>query len=235
MAPLIESRIDKFKSSLTIRYQSLFVAVLLFLAAPFLLSRAALTLAIPPLFTLVALAALFTAVRRPIHLFIGSSLAVPATLAAWVEPTDPAWAILGGAAQMLFLGWVTAGLLTHVLRARRVTADILFGLASVYLLIASVWAVGYGIAETLEPGAIGFPADEAEPTADLHTITGEKNRADFSFVTLTTLGYGDMRPVSDMARILAMLEATLGQLFLVMLVARIVGIHTAQRMSEESG
>jgi hypothetical protein len=52
-------------------------------------------------------------------------------------------------------------------------------------------------------------------------------------VTLTTLGYGDMRPVSDPARIMAMLEATLGQLFLVIVVARIVGLYTMQ--PRESG
>ena len=50
----------------------------------------------------------------------------------------------------------------------------------------------------------------------------------YSFVTLTTLGYGDIYPVRDGARILAMLEATLGQLYLVILVARLVGLYTSQ-------
>ena len=50
----------------------------------------------------------------------------------------------------------------------------------------------------------------------------------FSFVTLTTLGYGDVHPKSEAARILAMLEAVLGQLYLVILVARMVGMYTAQ-------
>jgi hypothetical protein len=52
----------------------------------------------------------------------------------------------------------------------------------------------------------------------------------YSFVTLTTLGYGDIYPVSDAARILGMLEATLGQLYLVILVARLVGLYTSQQM-----
>ena len=54
----------------------------------------------------------------------------------------------------------------------------------------------------------------------------------YSFVTLTTLGYGDIYPTSDATRILAMLEATLGQLYLVILVARLVGLYTAQQMEE---
>jgi hypothetical protein len=224
---------DRFRASLSIRYQSLFVALLLFLGVPFVLPEEMPGLLLPLLFMLVALAALSSASRRPSTLLIGLILAVPAILAAWLEPTDPMWAILGGIAQILFLGWITAGLLDHVIRARRVTSDILFGLASVYLLLASIWAVGYGIADTIEPGAIAFPSEDTEASADLHTISGERTRSYFSFVTLTTLGYGDMRPVSDMARIMAMLEAALGQLFLVMVVARIVGIHTAQRMREE--
>ena len=53
----------------------------------------------------------------------------------------------------------------------------------------------------------------------------------FSFVTLTTLGYGDIAPVSQFARLLAMLEAVLGQLFMVLLVARLVGVYTAQALA----
>ncbi len=226
------SLVDRFMTSLTIRYQSLFIALLFFLAAPFLLPEELPNLMLPFLFMLMALAALSVAIRRRSLLVVGIILAVPATLASWLEPTEPSRAIVGGVAQLLFLGWVAGGLLSHVIRARRVTADILFGLASVYLLFAAIWGTSYGIAEALEPGAIEFPAGDAAPTADLHSIAGEKNRIYFSFVTLTTLGYGDMRPVSDMARLLAMLEAVLGQLFLVMVVARIVGIHTAQRMRE---
>ncbi|MEJ2334095.1 MAG: potassium channel family protein [Gemmatimonadales bacterium] len=57
----------------------------------------------------------------------------------------------------------------------------------------------------------------------------------FSFVTLTTLGYGDIAPASDTTRMMAMLEATLGQLFLVIVVARLVGMHTAQYMEKIRG
>ena len=115
------------------------------------------------------------------------------------------------------------------------TLDVLFGVASVYLLLAAIWSVGYGIANTVEPGAIALAPEDAGTSADLHSVGGVKVRAYFSFVTLTTLGYGDIRPVSDAARMMAMLEATLGQLFLVIVVARIVGLHTVQmRGSEEA-
>lgn len=58
----------------------------------------------------------------------------------------------------------------------------------------------------------------------------------YSFVTLTTLGYGDIVPVSPSARSLATLEALTGQLYLTVLVARLVGLqitHSARRRSED--
>lgn len=216
------------KEWVLIRYPALFIALILFLVTPFLVTESYNDVSRPLLFAIVALAALTTAAERPSVLIIGVILAVPALLVGWLRPTEPPWAIAGGVSWVLFLAWVTAGILGHVIRARRVTLDVLFGVASVYLLLAAIWSVGYGIAETVEPGAIALAAEDAGTSADLHSLGGVRVRAYFSFVTLTTLGYGDIRPVSDAARILAMLEATLGQLFLVIVVARIVGLHTVQ-------
>lgn len=214
-----------------IRYQGLFVALLLTIAAPSLLPREMEGILLPLLFTAVAVAALVVAARRRRALIIGVVLAVPTLLVSWLEPTEPTWAVLGGAIQMLFLAWVVAFLLEHVMQATRASTDILFGVACAYLLLALLWAIGYGIAETLEPGAIALPVEDGGTYPDLHSLSGERVRLYFSFVTLTTLGYGDVRPVSDTARIMAMLEATLGQLFLVILVARLVGLHIAQTLS----
>ncbi len=221
---------QSFLESISIRLQVLFVALVLFVCVPFIVPERYHGLAFPAIFTIVTLAALASTGQRRRTLIIGFVLAIPAVIAGWLEPTDPTLAVVGGVFQVLFMSWVASSLLQHVLGAKRVTAEALFGVASVYILLASIWGVGYGIADTLEPGAIMLPAEDGAVRADLHSVDGEKIRSYFSFVTLTTLGYGDVRPVSDMARILAMLEATLGQLFLVIVVARLVGIHTVQAM-----
>ena len=80
--------------------------------------------------------------------------------------------------------------------------------------------------------------EEGEPEPLPEAWTDRANSASgtmmyYSFVTLTTLGYGDIYPVSDAARILGMLEATLGQLYLVILVARLVGLYTSQQMENQ--
>ena len=51
----------------------------------------------------------------------------------------------------------------------------------------------------------------------------------FSFITITTLGYGDITPVTDKATALALIEAVVGQIYLVLLVAWLVGMHVSQR------
>lgn len=72
--------------------------------------------------------------------------------------------------------------------------------------------------ETFQPGSFQMP----QGTINQATFTY------YSYVTLTTLGYGDITPISTPARSLALLEAMMGQLYLAVLIARLVGIHIAQ-------
>ena len=99
----------------------------------------------------------------------------------------------------------------------------------IYLLLGVLWALVYSALELLAPESFtimvaGGAGNEAM-----------RFRADqaifplyYSFITLTTLGYGDVVPSSPPARMLAALEAIMGQLYLAVLVARLVGLHIAQ-------
>ncbi len=118
---------------------------------------------------------------------------------------------------VLFLGYAVVAILFYLARQEEVTADMIMAGASEYMLIGVLWAFFYILIETVYPGSFSFP--------------GEKNRSGFiyySFVTLTTTGYGDLLPVSDQARSLAILEAVTGQLFIAITVARLVGLYTAR-------
>ncbi len=222
--------------SVTIRFSFLFVALILMLTVPLFLPSGLVSISWPTLFTLLALAALATVARERRTLVIGIALAAPVVLLSWIRliigPAEPL--ILTQIFGVLFLLYLAGTLLRHILRTTRVTTEALFAGASVYLLFALIWAMGYGITETLDPGAFSVPrgGEESGWLSD-QTVEGNKNGylTYFSFVTLTTLGYGDITPTSDLARLLAMLEATLGQLFLVIVVARLVGLHAAQQRS----
>lgn len=120
-----------------------------------------------------------------------------------------------------FLALAAGAILYDVVGESRVTLDKIFGAICVYLLIAFVWWLLYGIALLLDPLAFRT----ALPPVDLTHQLAEL--AYFSCVTLTTLGYGDVVPISPAARALASVEALIGQLYLTVLVARLVSLHIA--------
>jgi len=127
-----------------------------------------------------------------------------------------AWMILNG----LAIGFLVVMLLRRLFRTERVTADTLSSAISGYFLLGILWAFAYGILLWFDPAA--FPGGQEARTADLFY---------FSFVTLTTLGFGDITPVTDPAQTLTVLEAIVGQLYLAITVARLVGMHIAARQS----
>ena len=88
-----------------------------------------------------------------------------------------------------------------------------------YFLMGIVWALLYELVLAVDPAAISLPTD--------HVQFGDISY--FSFTTLTTLGYGDILPVTSAARILTILESTFGPLYLAIFVARLVGLHTTSR------
>jgi hypothetical protein len=153
---------------------------------------------------------------------------------------------------LAFFVYLTFQILRWTLSQEDVDVETIYGAVSVYLLMALIWGIAYYSIAITNPGSFHFPDEDelgriqAERVAMLEAEgefsmspawTERANSASgtmmyYSFVTLTTLGYGDMYPVRDGTRILAMLEATLGQLYLVILVARLVGLYTAQQMEE---
>jgi hypothetical protein len=124
----------------------------------------------------------------------------------------------------VFLLVVTSALLVDVITAGRgsgVGPGLIAGATAVYLLIAVMFSVWYRFALALNPEAF---SGVSELRAGLHI----DSMLYFSFVTLTTVGYGDVTPVGGGVRMLAIFEALAGQLYLTLLVARLVGIHIAQ-------
>jgi ion channel len=125
---------------------------------------------------------------------------------------------------ILFLGFTLVSLLRDVLRTERVTGDTIYGAISVYLLIAFVWGASYLLLETLQPGALA-----------INTTWHPKHTIDwpdcmfFSFVTLTSVGYGDMVPITAPARSLSILEGVSGIMYVAVLVARLVGLYSSEK------
>lgn len=125
-----------------------------------------------------------------------------------------------------FFSFVTAfGILTEVLQENDITLDRIYAAASVYLLLGLAWGFLYLVIEVLFPGS--FHLDQV--SNNVQSMAYEiPQLLYFSFVTLTTLGYGDIVPINLTAKSLACIEAIMGQLYLLVLISRLIGIYVAK-------
>ncbi len=130
------------------------------------------------------------------------------------------WAIIWSLAAILVIMWV---LLTEVLSTGPVTPNRIQGAIAVYLLFGIGWAHAYHLAELVHPGSFNYTGGQ---------MTGVSDWIYFSFVTLSTVGYGDITPVRPIARSLAMGEAMAGQLYLAVLIARLVALEVMSWQSK---
>lgn len=151
-------------------------------------------------------------------------LAAPAIAARWTHlfrPDLPQQLFL--VPGLVFIVFLIANLLHFILRAQRVNKEVLCAGLSVYLLLGTAWMFAYMLVSDYSPGAFAFTAGPETG----HTLSGF-NAYYFSFITLTTVGFGDVVPVSHTARMLAATEAATGTLFMAVLIARLVALYSSQ-------
>jgi len=106
-----------------------------------------------------------------------------------------------------------------VLRRGPITARRIQGAIAVYLLLGFIWGQAYELVALCYPGAFAGAVDGG----------GSLPWTYYSFVTLTTVGYGDIMPVHPLARAVAVLEALTGQLYLAIMLARLVSLELQSR------
>jgi hypothetical protein len=96
------------------------------------------------------------------------------------------------------------------------------GAVCVYLLLGVIWSIAYSVLEYMQPGSFKGLTELVSPASDLDWIY-------FSFVTITTLGYGDITPLTQTARSLAVAEAIVGQFYIAVLVAGLVSAYISSK------
>jgi len=114
---------------------------------------------------------------------------------------------------MLGAAWLVG---SQVLLTGEVDLNIIVGSVALYLLIGMIWAILYTILLEFTPGA--FNGIDAGMWYDNYPLTTY-----FSFVTLTTLGYGDISPATPVAQVMVILEAVIGMFYLAVIVASLIG------------
>jgi hypothetical protein len=200
------------------RFFTLFALLLLaMLSLPYMAKvRALPTIA----FIAIPLAGIYASSYTKRRLILAIILGIPAILtsAAVNLQTGLIPAAVAHISAAAFYGLTAASILEFVLREERIRADTIYGAMSVYLLIAFTWGFAYMTIDTINPGSFYFnPAHFADGVLEAGDYVY------FSFVTLTTLGYGDMVPIKEHARVAAVTEAVCGVLFTATLIAGLVG------------
>ncbi len=183
------------------------------------------------LFTISLLVALYSISGNRRILLAGILLLAPVFILGWTDYARDEYfmRIIQFTFGMGFLGFVAASILIHIVAEETVTIDLIYGSACVYFLIGFTWSIGYGLIELLLPGSFSI-SGHVLTRADYSGHYGflNENLSYYSFVTLTTLGYGDIVPVTPPAKAASTLEAIAGQLYIALLVARLVGLYISQ-------
>lgn len=117
----------------------------------------------------------------------------------------------------LFICYVVVAILLYLARQEEVTTDMIMAAASEYVLIGILFGILYNVVDVAYPGSFSFSGSD------------RMGYLYFSFMTLTTTGYGDFLPLSPQARSLAALEALTGQLYIAITVALLVGAYAVSR------
>ena len=204
------------------KFLSLLVTILLYLGFIPIIDRfVGFKFLLDILFSAILLSAIFAVSEKKHQTIIALALGVPMLVMIWVDKFVVTDRLLIGSQMLgaIFFGYTIYRLLTFVFTESRVTRNVIYAAIIVYLLMGLFWADLYFLLNHLQPGTLDISGVQ----------TGNPNLVIvyFSYVTLTTLGYGDISPLTDIGYSLAILEAIIGQLYLTVLIARLVGLHIA--------
>ncbi len=174
------------------------------------------------------LAANLLIATMPVNLGKNRTILLIAMIAVWLARPLAIWLHQRTLSVISFGVWTLIGLiaaaaaLRYAFRARTIDAEHVYAALSAYLLAGLYFGLLYWVLEQLGQGAFTTSGNFSRMTAIY-----------FSFVTLATLGYGDIVPGTDVTRSLAILEGVGGQLFLAVLVARLVSLYTTNQKRDQ--
>jgi voltage-gated potassium channel len=159
-------------------------------------------------------------------LVVSLVLLVPGLISSWLTLfIGSLWPLAVSAILVFtFFSYVLSVMIRDILSEQNVTRDTIFGSACVYMLIGAAFAELFVLIQAVEPQSFGQLVDLV-PVGQEVRLFSELNY--FSLVTMTTLGYGDITPKTGLTRGVATIEAMVGQFYLAVLVARLVGLHLA--------
>ena len=197
----------------------------LFISMPFIGPRHAGPIIESTLMTIVLISGVLAIADRRRTVIVAVILAAPAVIGRWLHDYRPDIVPpeLFLVAAILLILFVIVNLLRFVLTASSVSIEILCASISAYLLLGFLWTLAYWLVAELVPNAFAFSGAD--------TSLKGFNGLYFSFITMSTVGYGDITPVAGVARMLAAAEAVSGSLYIAVLIARLVTLYAPSKSS----
>ncbi len=206
------------------RFLILLISICLILILnPFLAGFGRVKLVLEILFTVLLLSGAYAVSQRKRVFIFSLFLLFPAMFIHWKNffKESALEGMMGDLLAGVFFAYVAVIILAYLIQEAEVTMDVIMAAVCVYLLMAFFWSSTFSVLEYFLPGSFHL-AERTGSTFQDFTY--------FSFVTLTTLGYGDIVPLTPQSKTLSSVEAVMGQIYIATLVARLVAIHTAQSM-----
>lgn len=210
------------------RFSILLTVLLLYvLAAPFIEDSTHGMLLHATLISMVLLAAIGCLDSRKLGFATSRWFGVLTLVSGWVTVASdvPPLVVLSAAFRIVFFAVVTTALIGQIAATPRVTLGTIVGAISGYLLLGIIGTAGFVIVEAAGSGSLRADPMPLTPSAYLY----------YAFITMATVGYGDIVPVAPAARSLAILLAIAGQLYIAVLIAIIVGKYLSPSHSDSSG
>lgn len=221
-------------ANVPLSFEMLLGTMLLLLFVPSLVNAEWVASISRSLYTVLMLSSLYLVSTNRRDLVIGIILFVPVTTTKWmvvpfltVEIQTLTYCIF----QVIFLTYVMHKVYNFLIAAKKVDTEIIYASIILYIIFGLCLSLVYYGTLIVSPGSLGENLvldfeDHASLTLLLHDLIY------FSFVTQTTLGYGDISPTTGFARAVTSTQALVGQLYVAVIIARLVGIQIATSLNE---
>lgn len=164
----------------------------------------------------------FAVSRKKYIPWVAFIFAIPMLFSVWAGYfgfTMPLLILIGRISGIFYFALLACVILVFVFTCRSVSWEVIAAALVVYLLLGAMWGFCYTVIDLIQPGSF----NAAEQLSD----QSGSGFMYYSFITLTTVGYGDITPISGVARSFSLLEGIVGQSYMAVLVARLVGLHVA--------
>ncbi|MRR34764.1 two pore domain potassium channel family protein [bacterium] len=178
-------------------------------------------------FSFLLISGVVTISSRPLPRFIAGMVAVAVIVLRWTDrfTENHAVAVWSAATSLIFLALMTGVLLVRVFQDdKQVTLHRVKGAVAVYILFGITWSMLYQFLDLSITGAFSLSAGH-----HFDATTRQETFTYFSFVTLTTVGYGDVTAIHPTVRMFVIMEALMGQLYPATLLARLVSLEISSR------